>query len=322
MAKMTIEGLASFVSSYVDKTKIAGTWSASTNNTAGLIDKIGKQIMIDGGLFQDKLPELNGDNLPLGRTIEEFYMDLILPVGYTDVATEAQKDLQVSLPTFEQCAYSYTLGRKKIKTTVTYNDYERAMISSEGAGNMIAKIVERLQNSYDVTMYQIKKELLGVVGDKAVTAGRVVEVAKPVDTTTGEAMIKKVKELIEEASFINEGCLSGALIGAAPELILFVKKGVIPSLEVDTMAGSVSREDLILPCKIKVVDDFGTQTNSDVWGILADPRGIKTHTSYSAVRTSENADADSVNYVKHFEVTNYCSKFTYICALKEPQAQA
>ena len=70
MAKMTLSGLNTFVATYVDKAKQAGTWSASTNNIFGLIDKIGKQITIDGN-FQDKLPEMDGEDLPFGKTIEE-----------------------------------------------------------------------------------------------------------------------------------------------------------------------------------------------------------------------------------------------------------
>lgn len=71
MAKMTLDDLQAFVEAYVDSAKQAGAWNdGSFNNFAGLVDKIGKQITLDG-LFNDKLPELDADSLPLGRTIEE-----------------------------------------------------------------------------------------------------------------------------------------------------------------------------------------------------------------------------------------------------------
>lgn len=68
--KMTISGLATAMATYVAATKQAGAWSGSTDNFVGLLDKIGKQITIDGG-FYDKLPELDGEELPLGKTVEE-----------------------------------------------------------------------------------------------------------------------------------------------------------------------------------------------------------------------------------------------------------
>ena len=318
MAKMTISALQSAMQSYVAAAKQAGAWSASNANFVGLLDKIGKQVTIDGS-FNDKLPELDGDELPLGKTIEEWFIDLTLPTVYSDIATEGAKDEEPALPTVEDVAYCYTLGRQKVKTTLPYDNFERGMISAEGAANMAAKILERLQNSYDLTKFAIKKQLLGNAIDKAVTAGAVQTLAVPVDTATGEAAVKQLKSDIEAAQFAHMGdCLAGSscLIGASPELVLYVKKGVMPSLEVDTFAGAFNREDLAVPARIKVVDDFGAPTNSSVWAVLVDPRGIKLHNGYNAIRSRENADGDFINYVRHFEFTGFISKYAYIKAYK------
>lgn len=318
MAKMTISALQSAMQSYVAAAKQAGAWSASNANFVGLLDKIGKQVTIDGS-FNDKLPELDGDELPLGKTIEEWFIDLTLPTVYSDIATEGAKDEQPALPTVEDVAYCYTLGRQKVKTTLPYDNFERGMISAEGAANMAAKILERLQNSYDLTKFAIKKQLLGNAIDKAVAAGAVQTLAVPADTATGEAAVKQLKSDIEAAQFAHMGdCLAGSscLIGASPELVLYVKKGVMPSLEVDTFAGAFNREDLAVPARIKVVDDFGAPTNSSVWAVLVDPRGIKLHNGYNAIRSRENADGDFINYVRHFEFTGFISKYAYIKAYK------
>ena len=69
---MTLAGLNSFVATYVGSAKQAGAWDGTTDNILGLMDKIGKQITIDGN-FEDKLPELNGEDLPYGKTIEEWF---------------------------------------------------------------------------------------------------------------------------------------------------------------------------------------------------------------------------------------------------------
>ena len=318
MAKMTISGLQTAMASYVAAAKQAGAWSASTNNFVGLLDKIGKQVTIDGG-FYDKLPELDGDELPLGKTIEEWFIDLTLPVAYSDVTTDGAQDNVPALPTVESVAYSYSLGRQKVKTTVPFDNFERAMINAQESANLGAKILERLNNSYELTKYAIKKQLIGNAIDKAVTASSVSTIAVPVDTATGEAFIKQVKKDIEAAQFAHMGnCLAGAncLIGGSPELVLYMKKGIMPDLEVDTLAGAFNREDLAIPCKIKIVDDFGTMTNSSAFAVLVDPRGIKTHNGYNALRSKENADGDFINFVRHFEVTGFISKYAYIKAYK------
>lgn len=315
MAKMTISGLQTLAQKYVAAAKQAGTWTNSANNLYKAVDKIGKMVMIDGQ-FIDKLPELDGDELPLGKTIEEYFIDLTLPEAYSDITTEAGKDKAPALPTVENCSYSYSLGREKIKTTVPYDNVERAARSVEDASNMITKILERLSNSYEMFKFAAKKQLLGNAADKAVTAKLVTTIAKPVDTATSEAFIKQIKQDVETASFPNEGGLNGSLIGAAPELVLYVKKGVMPIVEVDALAGAFNEGRLAIPAKIKVVDDFGTMTNTGVYAILVDPRGIKLHRDYHAIRQSENADGDFINYVDHSEHTGFISKNVFIKAYK------
>lgn len=328
MAKMTISDLKDFVESYVASAKQAGTWSASQANFAGLQDKIGKMITIDG-LFNDKLPELDGDELPLGKTIEEYFIDLTLPEAFSgNNSTEGAKDIVPQLPTVEAVAYNYTLGRKKIKTTMPYGNFERGMLSEAGVAEMSAKIMERLQNSQDLYKYAIKKQLIGNVIDKGITAGVYENLDQPVDTDTSEAFIKAVKEAAEAASFAHQGdCLAGAnaLIGATPNLVLYIKKGVMPTVEVDALAGAFHQENLALPVKIKVVDDFG-QLDSNAanyaafnktWAVLVDERAIKLHTGYNATRSSENADGDFVNFVRHSEFTGFISKYCYVHIFKE-----
>lgn len=313
MAKMTAEGIKTLASTYVAAAKQAGSWSGSTNNLYGAIDKIGKMVMLDGS-FIDKLPELDGDELPLGKTIEEYFIDLTLPEAYSDITTEGAKDVVPALPTVEACSYNYSLGREKIKTTVLYNNVERAARSVEDSANMITKVLERLGNSYEMFKFAAKKQLIGNAAAKAVTAGLVTTIAQPTDTLTSEAFIKQVKADVETASFAHEGGLNGSLIGAAPSLILYVKKGVMPVVEVEALAGAFNAEKLAIPATVKVVDDFGS--NNDVYAVLADPRGIKLHRDYHAIRQSENADGDFINYVDHSEHTGFISKNTFIKVYK------
>ena len=315
MAKMTISELQKLTKTYVAAAKQAGAWQSTTNNIYGAVDKIGKMVRLDGG-FIDKLPELDGEDLPLGKTVEEVRVDLTLPEAYTTAAQEGAKDLAPAFPSVEECSYSYTLGKEMIKTTVPYNDLERAALSTENSANRVAKILERLGNSYERFKFATKKQLIGNAADKAVAANLVETIAAPTDTATGEAFLKQVKLDVEDASFAHEGGLAGARIGAAPSLTLFIKKGVRPSLEVDTLAGAFHDDRLAIPAKVVVLDDFGTRTNSKVYALLVDTRGLKLHRGYHAIRQSPNGTGDYVSYIDHSEHTAFISKFVYIKAYK------
>lgn len=311
MAKMTMSELQAFTKTYVAAAKQAGAWTASTDNLLKLQDKIGKQITLDG-TFQDKLPELSGDELPLGKTIEEWFVDLTLPSAFD--ATGADDD-KPAYPSVEDVAYCYTLGRKKIKTTVPYDNVERAAISADDAASMTGKIMERLQNSESLYEYNLKKQLLANMADKA--AGNATVVALPNTTENAEKAIIAIKSAVEDASFAHEGdsLTAGALIGASPELVLYVKKGFMPQVEVNAFAGAFNKADLAIPASIKVVDDIPS-TDKKVWGILVDPRGIKLHPGYKAMRSHENADGDFINYVLHTEFTGFISKYTFVRVFK------
>lgn len=320
MSKMTIADLQSAMATYVASAKQAGAWTKSNDNLIKAIDKIGKTIQING-VYADKLPELEGDELPLGKTIEEYFIDLTMPETYSDITTEGAKDDVPALPAVEDVCYNYTLGRQKVKTTVPFDNLERAFNSDAGAAAAITDISAKLQNSVDMTKYQMKKQLLGNVATKALAIkASVPDVYKlmpvPVDTETSEAFITAIKQAAEDASFAHQGGLGNRLIGAAPELKLYVKKGVMPIVEVEALAGAFNSEKLALPASVTVVDDFGTITGGtsgkQVYAILIDPRGVKLHEGYNASRYKENADGDFVNYVRHFEETGFISKSTFV----------
>ena len=312
MAKMTIDALKTFVATYVASAKQAGAWSASTDNLLRLLDKVGQQITLDG-TFADKLPELDGNDLPLGKTIEEWFVDLVLPQTYDATGANA---LAPSYPSVEDAAYSYSLGRRVIPTTVPYDNVERAALSASDAGAMVAKITERLTNSYSLYTYQQKKQLLANLITKASaatnSAALVQTLAIPADTPTSEAFIKQVKADVEAASFANEGhSLNNNLIGAAPSLVLVIKKGVMPVLEVEALAGAFHAENLAIPATIKVVDDFG-DADSKVYAMIIDPRGVKLHRGYHAIRDNVNGAGDFINYFDHSENTGFISKNTFV----------
>lgn len=320
MAKMTQAALQAAMKTYVDASKQAGAWNDTNANLLKAVDKIGKTIQINGD-YSDKLPELDGENLPLGKTIEEYFIDLTLPSTFSNITEEGAKDDVPQLPDVEDCAYSYTLGRQKVKTTVPFDNLERAFNTSEEAANAITDISFKLQASVNQVRYQMKKQLLGNAISKALAVKATVTdcykaQAIPTDTVSAEDFILAVKEAAEDASFAHMGGLGNRYIGAAPSLKLYVLKGVMPTVAVKAIAGAFQRDELAMPAEVKVVDDFGTVTGTTdgkkVYAVLVDERGIKLHNGYMASRYKENADGDFVNYVRHFEDTGFISKSTFV----------
>ena len=314
MAKMTKENLIAFVKEYVDASKIAGTWTGTIDDFTKMVDKIGSQVTLEG-TFSDKLAGLfEGEDLPYGKTIEEYFIDLVLPVAFNDGVSEDDTWTQYK-PTFEEAVYSYTLGRKKLAIVNSYDTIEKVCNDGSALATIDSTIMSKFASSYTNVRYSMKEQALANLVAKASTT-MIETLAKPTDTETGEAFIQRIKECVEDASDRNEGnCINGTLIGASPSLVLVVNKKILPSLDVNTLAGAFNREKLSLGVEVRVVDGFGDDTTG-AYAILLDPRGVQVRNSYNAVRSDSNANKDAVRTVHHFEDTVFISKYTYAHVFK------
>lgn len=142
------------------------------------------------------------------------------------------------------------------------------------------------------------------------------ELAVPVDSTTGELFIKAIKKQVEIAQDISEGhSLNGNTLGASAGLVLLIKQGVMPSLEVDTLAGAFHTEQLAMPVEIKVIKDFGSD-NTGVYAMLVDKRGVRLHNTYKAVRENFNGSGDFLNLFYHSEDTAFISRNTFVRVIR------
>ena len=362
MAKLSLAELKSAVASYVGSNKVAyASFSETRNNIVGLLDKIGKIVQLDTSFF-DKLAELDGEELSYGKTIEEWYQDLIMAVDYNQDA-DGSRALKFYSPTYRPVCYNVSLGKKMIATSIPNNNIERAVHNEGQFVDIISTMTKRLSDSKALWKYDCKRELLGKLCDMAVASysgatayvdattditegtfykqgspakygvcvkakthavgdtwagliagGYIIlidfvkEVAVPEDTSTGEAFIKALKEKVEQAQDVSEGnSLNGNTIGAEEGLALYVKQGVMPSLEVDTMAGAFHLEKLNTGVEAKVIKDFGS-TTSKAYAILMDRRAVRLHVDYEAVRENFNGAGDFLNLFSHIELTGFVSR--------------
>jgi len=140
--------------------------------------------------------------------------------------------------------------------------------------------------------------------------------AVPVDSTTSDQFIKVIKAACEEAQFVSEATsLSGSTIGAEEGLTLYILKGVMPVVEVESLSAAFDSSKLAIPAKIVIIDDFGGEENNNLYALLVDNRGIKLHTNYQAVREQENAQGDYWTYFLHYQATGYISNHTFVKAI-------
>ena len=170
MPRATLKEIEAIVASYVTSNTVGGVFTLTKNNLAGLIDKIAKTFQIDG-LFNDKLPELDGEELPYGKTVEEYFQDLCAVLAYEDGKVTPSNSvtgaLQPYYPEYRPAAYSQSLGRKVIPTTIKYDEYERAFNDGAAYETCVNTITKRLYDTFAMFKYNVKKDICGLAAKKA-----------------------------------------------------------------------------------------------------------------------------------------------------------
>lgn len=375
MAKFSLDELKTKLAGIVTASKLSlATFNVTRDNIVGLVDKIGKIGTIDTVFSIDKLAKFDGEYLSFGKTIEDWYQDLILVSDYDSTGANA---LAPNDPTYRPVYYSYTLGRKVIKTTIRNNNIERAVHNEGQFIDIVSMQAKRLDDSMAQYRYGLKREMLGVLIEmcedemglntapatfdpttsystvntllknnntptawgilvKAYTANAAVSwaaavaagyiivldlitaLAAPTDTTTSNAFIKAVKKDVEKARDISEGySLNGNTIGAVEGLTLILKQGVVPEIEVESLAGAFNKEQLAMPAEIITVKDFGS-ASADYYAVLVDSRGLRLHNTYMATRDNPNGEGDFLNLFRHTEDTAYISRNSFVKCYKKP----
>ena len=313
---LTLDTLKTAAAAYVDATKqLQSTYKQpEVKDFTNCVCKIGKMATLYLPIA-DKLPELNGDNLPYGEIIEEFMVNDFLPEKYEYVDKAGKRNARRA--TFAEAVYSYPLDEQKFELGVVRSQFQRVSLGQQSFSDLVASTLSTLDSSTNAWNYASKRQLIGNMATEAAKKPALVSaMAKPTDTATGEAFIKKVKELAEIASDMNDHNLAGHACGAAPRLKLYVKQGVMPSLEVDTMAGAFNEAKLAVPAEIKTVLDFGT-ADEGIYAILVDERAIKLHDDINKVTTDYTAGDDQDNFYRLLKQTGYISKFAFVHVFKQ-----
>lgn len=373
--KLTLEELKSTILTMFGATHIAdSTFQNVVDDISGLVMKCAKMVINESNFSHTIDDHFNGDDLPIGGFIEEYFNDMVAPISYDPDGTNT---LQPHYPTKMPAYYSYPLEGLNFPITIRKVEYQQFFTDAENAARYIANLLKKHSDAQRIYRFGKKKALLGYFAMRVIDAkktstlfaaataysqgtymkkdaeetawgvvvkdiprsggpssfddavsdgyisvlGVVETVAMPTDTASGEAFIKKVKADVEKAERpSNANNLAGAII--QPErsnMLLVLREGVMPSLEVDTMAGAFHREDLNTGLRQIVVDDFGGWADSTdvdlddaVVGIVLDERGAKLH--LAEIQTDEQINAEGHFYTiyTYSRYVPYISPYTYI----------
>jgi len=366
--KATLTQIAALAATALDDSKMGSlTYTAAFNEISHCLEKIGKQVTIRSQ-FSPKFSRLDGEFLPFGKTVEEFYVELPAVRAYDPSGANA---LTPAYPVFAPASWSYDIGKKTVKITQARDRVESSCNSAEAFGMMVASIMQGQEDAITIYKNSLKKDLLGnvalkatkaqgsesssyatshaykagdfvnngtvygvvaenytseasgtfagdVANGKIITLDLVKTLAQPSDTATGEAFIEDIKKSAEEATDATEGrCLNGVAL-ETPSLVLYVKNGILPNLDVQTLAGAFNSDKLAMPVTIEHIDSFGGDCPANVYAILMDSRGAALMPNHDTADSDKNGEGEFTNFYRHVGYTAFISRNTFIKVYKKP----
>lgn len=358
----TKESLAKVIAETLKTATISGDFATTTANTAGLIDKIGLQKTFAFPV-RNELAWIDGEAMPLGRSIEEFMLDFPMPMKESsDTGSDVIYD-----PTYRKPAYSTAMKKVNWRESRRHNDLQKAFNDMGAYSSAIADVAMRISEASIDYKNQLKKELLGAFalkaignmegastysntgvysigkyvknGDEvavvfqakeatsktwanAIADGTLVKVelysklAMPTDTVSATNAIKELKKYVLKGTRRNHENLNGSFMPSLDKsyLKLILNEAVLPSIDVDAMAGAFNPDKLGLGVDIESVETFGAEADAKgVWAVIVDQRGVKIHKDFEETLAYVNIN-HFTTWDKEYQATPFYGANTYIHA--------
>lgn len=140
-------------------------------------------------------------------------------------------------------------------------------------------------------------------------------IAKPVDTSTGEAFIKAAKACVHDAMHVDTdgNSLNGLMLGRVPTetLYLYILDDAKDSIDVDTLAGAFHEDRLAVNVVIKPVHSFGSQAPAGMYAMLVDTQGVKLCPHVQYTMESRLARSGWITISTHYQPIPFVSRNTY-----------
>lgn len=184
------------------------------------------------------------------------------------------------------------------------------------------KVGEYVKNADEVAIVFQEKTATSKTWANAIADGTLVKVelysklALPTDTASATNAIKEFKKYVLKGTRRNHENLNGSFMPSLDKsyLKLVLNEAVLPSIDVDALAGAFNPDKLGLGIDIESVETFGTEADSKgVWAMIVDQRGVKIHEDFEETLAYVNIN-HFTTWDKELQATPFYGTNTYIHA--------
>lgn len=270
-----------------------------------LVDRIGL-VVVKKASLRNPLAKFKKGAMPLGRTIEEIFTDIVKGKKYDpeDAETTLFKRAIPNVKTLfhersRQDYYEQTIEDEALHTAfISWNHFE----------NFVSSIINAIYNSAEVEEYEYMKLLIDNYFSKGLFT--VVPVADPVDETSAKLFIKKVRATAKKMT-LPQGSRdfnSLAVMNRCDmkDLHLFIDADLEAEVDVDVLAKAFNISHTDFVGNVTVIDGFAS---TGLKAVLVDKEWFMVYDNLLKLETTRNPKGLYWNYFYHVWQTLSVSRF-------------
>lgn len=295
-----------------------------------LINKITFTLFNDK-MLRNKLARFKKGSFELGDIIEEIHVESAKAKPYRGPGgaknTDCLPDPFCKVEPDVKTNYHRRNRKDFYKVTVYRTALRTAFTSAGGLQTLVDHIVQSLYKGAVQDEYLLMKELFSKYCWEPVVPLKPDQfqgIDPIIDDATGKAWLTTLKSSIEMLSFnSNNFNPNGITTYSDPgDMTLYVKAGIIPVVDVETMAGAFNQTYLESNVPIIVVDDFGSVTDptatNEIQAILADNSWWMVYDNLKEFTSLFNPEDLYWNYWLHVHQTYATSYFSNVIVYTTP----
>lgn len=250
-----------------------------------MLNKIGLTVF-RFKMLRNKLAPFKTGSMEYGELIEEIGLDIPKSETYTGPKLYGEGELCQPNPFCKTKPEGQTQWHRRnmevrYPMTIFRSTLKKAFSTAGGFTTLVEQIIQSMYSAATADEYIWTKQLFSeyIINPKrSLQPNQVVRLNAPItDRESAEDYIIEMKSVIEDLSFNSRDFNPSALPtwNEAGDLALFVRRGVLPIIDVKSLSAAFNQARLYVDVPVVVVDDFGENTvDFDPAGATVGPNNI------------------------------------------------
>ena len=261
-----------------------------------LATRIGRTIA-HRNILKNRLSEFKMDNMRLGYTLEEFFVDAAKEHGYDQELAETQQ-YKRELPDIKTAFY--TVNRKAFyKETITDDDLRSYFVTWDGVSQLIAEIVNALYNGDNKDEYNYMKSALASHYENGYM--KIVKASKPTDEATAKDLARAITEY---CAYLTEPSNEYNAMGVYKqndydELYIVLNANSYAFLNIDWLAQTFQLPIAEFKAHVLLVPTLPKTENGEIQAMIVDKEIFRVFDQKYNVTTKYNGEGLYWNYWLH-----------------------